>query len=323
MAVWRSALCTSSIVITVLGADMVAGQKYPDKPIRMVTASPGGGPDFVARVLGPRLSANLGQPVVVDNRGGAGGIIAGETVAKATPDGYTKSFYGPAIWIVPFLRTNVPYDPVKDFAPITLAVSSPNILVVHPALPVQSVKELIALAKARPGQLNYGAGNAGSSTHLAAELFAAMAGVNITNVPYKSTPVTRNDLSAGELQVMFPVAGVVVPPVKSGRLRALAVTSPQPSALAPGLPTVAASGLPGYESQLIVGMFAPAKTPRPLVTRLNQEVVRVLSQTDVKEQLLSVGVETVGSSPEQLMAKVKGEMARLGAIIERAGIREK
>jgi tripartite-type tricarboxylate transporter receptor subunit TctC len=301
----------------VLGTRMVSGQNYPSKPIRIVTAAPGSGNDFAARLMAPGLTGSLGQQVIVDNRG----IIAIETVAKAPPDGYTLLFYGTVLWLAPFLRDNVSYDPILDFSPVTWVTNSPNILVVHPSLPVKSVEALIALAKARPGELNYGSGSAGSTSHLAAELFKAMAGVNIVRIPYKGAAPALNDVIAGQVHLIFPSASSVMPYVKSGRLRALAVASAEPSALAPNLPTVAASGLPGYESASILGMFAPAGTPATIINRLNQEIERALNRTEVKQKLFNAGAEVVASSPERLAATVKSEMARLGKVIRDAGIR--
>ena len=308
--------------LMVSGADLVSGQGFPNKPVRIVTSEPGGGLDFAARLISQGITSSLGQPVIVENRGGAGGLIAIETVAKAQPDGYTLLLYGSTIWLVPFLRENVSYDPVRDFSPVILAVSSPNIVVVHPSIAANSVKELIALAKAKPGVLNYGSGALGASSHLSVELFKAMAGVNIVRIPYKGSGPALNGLIAGQVQVMFATSGGVVPHIKSGRLRALAVTSAQPSALMPDLPTVAASGLPGYVSASLGTIFAPAKTPAPLINRLNQEMVRFLRTADAKEQFLRSGVETVGSTPAELAATMKSEMARLGKVIKDAGIRE-
>jgi tripartite-type tricarboxylate transporter receptor subunit TctC len=301
----------------VLGTRMVSGQNYPSKPIRIVTAAPGSGNDFAARLMAPGLTGSLGQQVIVDNRG----IIAIETVAKAPPDGYTLLFYGTVLWLAPFLRDNVSYDPILDFSPVTWVTNSPNILVVHPSLPVKSVEALIALAKARPGELNYGSGSAGSTSHLAAELFKAMAGVNIVRIPYKGAAPALNDVIAGQVHLIFPSASSVMPHVKSGRLRALAVASAEPSALAPNLPTVAASGLPGYESASILGLFAPAGTPATIINRLNQEIERALNRAEVKQKLFNAGAEVVASSPERLAATVKSEMARLGKVIRDAGIR--
>jgi tripartite-type tricarboxylate transporter receptor subunit TctC len=215
----------------------------------------------------------------------------------------------------------VPYDPVKDFSPITLVAVSPTVLVVHPALPVQSVKELIALAKTKPGELNYAMGSAGSANHLAAELFKSMAGVDMLGIGYRGNGPAVNALIGGQVQLMFATASSVVPLVKSGRLKALAVASARQSALVPDLPTIAASGLPGYESISTTGFFAPAKTPAAIINRINHDSVRYLQTAEAKERFLAVGAETVGSSPEELGVKVKSEMARMGKVIKDAGIR--
>ncbi|MBI4188930.1 MAG: tripartite tricarboxylate transporter substrate binding protein, partial [Betaproteobacteria bacterium] len=269
------------------------------------------------------LTASFGhqQVVIVENRGGSP-AIAGETVAKATPDGYTLLLGTNSLWILQLIQ-NTPYDTLRDFSPLTIASRSPNILVVHPSLPVKSVKELIALAKAKPGALSYASGPVGSAPHLAPELFKAMAGVDIVRIGYKGGAPALNGLIGGEAQLMFAVAsgGVMTTFVKSGRLRALAVTTAQPSELAPGLPTVAASGLPGYESDTIAGMLAPARTPARLINRLNQEIVRVLNRADVKERLFNVGTEVVSGSPAEFAAVLKSEMAKWGKVIKDAGIR--
>jgi tripartite-type tricarboxylate transporter receptor subunit TctC len=306
----------------IAGAMAASGQDYPRKPIRLVTAEPGGGNDFAARLIVQGLGGNLGQPMIVDNRGGAGGIIAADIVAKAQPDGYTLLLYANNIWIIPLLRSNAPFDVIRDFAPITWAAKSPNTVVVHPALPVKSVEDLIAHARARPGELNYGSGGSGSSTHLAVELLKSMAGVNIVRVPFRGNAPALNALFAGEVHLMIATAGTVAPHLKSGRLRALAVTSAQPSPLAPGLPTVAASGLPGYESIQIYGVFAPGRTSSAIVKRLHDEIVRVLGRADVKEKFLAAGVEPVGSTPQQLAATIKSEIVRMSKVIKDAGIRE-
>mgnify|MGYP001573080357 CR=1 FL=1 len=225
------------------------------------------------------------------------------------------------VWRGPLLQ-KMPFDPVKDFSPITLTSRSPNILVVHPSLPAKSVKELIALAKARPGELNYGAGAIGASTHMASELFKLMAGVNIVHVPYKSSGQALTALLGGQLQLMFATTGGVTPHIDSGRLRALAVSTSQPSALAPGLPTIAAAGnLPGYESASTAGVFAPAGTPQTIVNQLNEEIKRVLNRPDVRERFFNQGVEVMGTSPEQTAAFVKSDMATIGKLIKDTGIR--
>jgi tripartite-type tricarboxylate transporter receptor subunit TctC len=294
-------------------------QSYPTKPVRIVTAAAGGSNDSAARLIARELTGIFKQQVIVDNRGGW--FIPGEIVARAPADGYTLLFSGITLWIGPLLRQKAPYDPIKDFAPITLAVSSPNVLVVNPSVAAASVKELIALAKARPGELNYGSGSAGASAHLAAELFKSMAGVNIVWVAYKGAGPSLNALIANEVQLSFPAAASGMPHVKSGRLRGLAVTSAQPSALAPGLPTVSASGLPGFESSSIAGLFAPGRTPLPLIKRLNTDIVQVLATPEVQDRFLKMGMETVGSSPEQLSAAIKSEVTRFGKVIRDAGIR--
>jgi tripartite-type tricarboxylate transporter receptor subunit TctC len=307
--------CAAGFVFVMASA--AGADDYPAKPIRIVTMQSGGG-DFVARLIAPGLTASLGQQIVVDPRG----IIAGEIVAKATPDGYVLLSYGPPFWLLPLMRDHVAYDPVRDFSPITLAASAPNILVVYPGLPVKSVKELIALAKSQPGKLNYGAGSPGSSTQMAAELFNAMAGVSIVRVSYKGTGPALVDLISGQVQVMFPNAGSVRQHLDSGRLKGLAVTTEQPSALAPGLPTLSSSGLPGYESGSPFGIFAPARTPGALITRLNREIVRVLAMPDVKEKFFNLGVETIGSTPEGLASMLKSEITKWGKVVKDAGIHE-
>ncbi len=321
MRIPRVAAATYSMGMVILIAGLASGQNYPTRPIRIVTSEPGGGNDFAARMIVQGVGSSLGQPLVVENRGGAGGAIAADLVAKSPPDGHTLLFYASGIWLIPFLRSNVPYDPVRDLSPITLAVKSPNTVVVNSSLPVKSVKELIALARARPGELNYGSGTSGGSTHLAGELFKSLTRVNIVRISYKANAPALTDLISGQVHLMFATAGTVAPHLKSGRLRALAVTSAEPSALAPGLPTVAAT-VPGYEVIQMYGMFAPARTPELIVKRLNQEVVRALHLADVKEKLFSSGVEVVGSSPGEFAAAIKSDMARMGKVIRDAGIRE-
>lgn len=308
-----------AIGLTIAGGGEVYAQTFPSKPIRMIAPAAGGGADLVARLVAQGLSVSLGQQVIVDNRGGASGIIAVQILTRAAPDGYTLLFWDTSIFTLPLMKT-VPYDPIKDFAPITLADSSPNVLVVHPSVPVKSVKELIALAKAKPGQLNYGSGSSGASPHLAAELFNSMAGVNIVRIAYKGTGPAFNDLLGGQLQLMFTTGGWSQH-AKAGRLVALAVTSAKPSALAPGLPTIAASGVPGYEAGTIHGLYAPAGTPPPIINRLYEETARVLNQADMKEKLLNSGFESVGATPQQFVAKLKAEVVKWGKVIKDANIR--
>ena len=300
-------------------AGSALAQNYPEKPVRLVTAAAGAAGDFVSRMLTPSLTEKWGQQVIVDNRGGSA-VIPIELVAKAPPDGYTLLVFGSALWHLPFLQT-VSYNAVSDFSPITLAVTTPLIVVVHPSLPVRSIEDLIALAKKRPGQLNYSSGISGSATHLPAELFKSMTGVDIVRVTYKGGAPALNALLSGETQLMFATASGGGPHVKSGRLRALAVTSAQRSSLFPDLPTVAASGLAGYDAASVMCIFAPAGTPAALVARLNQEVIAVLKRADVRERFFRAGSEVVASSPEELAVAMQADMARTGRVIREAGIR--
>jgi len=301
------------------GTSVAWSQNYPAKPIQIFTTEIGGGSDLAARMVAPGLSANMGQQLVVNNR--PSGVIPGEIVSRAPPDGYTLLVYGGTFWLGPLLQPKTPYDVVRDFAPITMLISSPNILVVHPSLPVKSVKDLIALAKAKPGELNYASPGIGSSPHLSAELFKSMAGVDFVRINYKGTGLGINDVIGGHVHLMFPSAAGVAGHVKSGRLRGVAVTSAKLSALLPGIPTVAASGVPGYESVSGFGMFAPARTPVAIINHLNQETVRVLNLPEIKDRFLATGAETVGNTPEEFSARLKAEIARVGKVIKDAGIR--
>jgi tripartite-type tricarboxylate transporter receptor subunit TctC len=306
--------------IVALGADDAIGQNYPLKPVRILTAEPGGGLDLQARVIAQGLSGALGKQVIVENHGG--GAFAAEIISKGPADGYSVLFYGSNVWLAPFLNNNVPWDPDKDFAAVSLVFRSPNLVVVHPSLPVRSIHDLIVLARSQPAALNYASGSTGSSPHLAAELFKHMARVNIVRIPYRGNALAYTDVIRGQVHMIFPTATSLAPHLKSGRLRPLAVTTAQPSALFPDLPTVAASGLPGYELATITGAFVRAGTPHALVSRISQEIARVLARPDVKERFLKVGVETVGSSPEEFAAVLKSEMGRLGKMIRDAGIRD-
>ncbi len=291
-------------------------QPYPSKPVRFVTSEPGGGNDIVARIIAEGLTTGLGQRFIVDNRG----IVAAEIAKNSTPDGYTLLVYGANIWLLPYLRENVPWNPLRDFAPITIAVQLPNILVVHPAMPVKSVRELIDYAKARPGKIDYAAGTLGVSPHLSAELFKSMAGVDLVRVPYKGGGPALNGLIAGETQLMFPNAGSALPHMRSGRVRALAVSSAKASALAPGLPTISAT-VPGYEFVAVICIYAPAKTPPAIVELLNRESVRVLNSAEIKERLFNSGNEVVANSPREFAAYMKADMQKMGKVIKDAGIR--
>ncbi len=306
-----------SIIIAVASA---SGQGYPNKPVRIVTSEAGGSVDLTARLVAQGLTNTWGQQVIVDNRAGNVNIQAG-IVGKSPADGHTLLAFSNAFWLMPYLR-ETPYDPLKDFSTVTMAMLSPNVLVVNPTLPIKSVTELISLAKAKPGTLNFGSGPTGTITHLCAELFKTMAGVNIIRVSYKGTAPAVSDLIAGQIQLMFSTPTAVIPHIKSSRLRALAVTSAEQSPMIPDLPTVAASGVPGYEAVLMSGFFAPANTPAAITNQLNQESIKVLNSAAVKDKLFGAGVQVVANSPDAAVGMIKAEMARMGKAIKDAGIHE-
>jgi tripartite-type tricarboxylate transporter receptor subunit TctC len=294
------------------------GQNFPSKPVRIVTAAPGGSSDLMARVLAQGLSASLGQQAIVENR--TSGVVLGEIISKAPADGYTLLVTGNSFWLLPLLQ-EAPYDPIRDTTALTLAVVTPNIVVVHPSLPVKSIKDLIALARSKPDALNYASGITGAITHLAAELFKNMANVRIVRIPYKGAGPAVIDLLGGQMQLMFATSSSVEAHTRTGRLRSLAVTSAAPSALLPGLPTVAASGLPGYEAVTMTGALAPARMSAALVNRLNREMVQILNRPEVRSRLFDAGNEVVASSADEFLAAVKAEMTRMGKVIKDAGIR--
>ena len=309
---WKVAVAVWALAAT--GA--ACGQAFPSKPVRIVTTVTGGGNDLVARLVQPKFAQRTGQQMVIDNRG----AIGPEIVAHEKPDGYTLLIAGGNLWTLQFLRKSVAWDAARDFVPITLAGTLPNIIVVHPSLPVKSVRELIALAKKRPGDLNYSSGTTGVSTHLAGELFNIMAHVNIVRVPYKGGGPSMNALISGEAQVSFPNAGTVSPHIHSGRVRALAVSTPRPSSLFPDLPTVAQAGVPGYEWIAMIGFFAPAKTPPAVVDALHRELVYALRQSDVEERLKLAGIEVSANTPAEFAAVMKADIARTAKLIRDAGI---
>jgi tripartite-type tricarboxylate transporter receptor subunit TctC len=318
VAVARRLACWCWAGVGVLAAHAACAQSYPARPVRILTTVTGGSLDLTARFIAPKLAESLGQQVIVDNRGG---VLSMELVARAPPDGYTLVLASASLWVSQFLRTQVGWDPVKDFVPITTAVTLPNVIAVHPSLPVKSVRDLVALARARPGQLNYSSGQVGSSSHLAGEYFNLLARTRMVRVPYKGAGPALIALLTGEAQVSFPNTASALPYVAQNKLRALAVASARPSALVPDLPTAAASGLPGYESKAILGIFAPARTPEAIVQRLNQEIVRVLNDPEVKRRLFDAGAEVAAGSPAELAEAMKADTALTGKLITSAGIR--
>ncbi len=306
----------ATFLVTILGAGWVSAQTYPYRPIRVLTATIGGGSDIVARIIGGEISGPLGQSIVIDNKPT---IVAPEVVAKATPDGYTLLILANVTWNTSLVR-KLSYDPVKDLAPITMAAKYPSVIVVHPSLGVSSVKELIAMAKAKPGALNSSTGSTGGAGHLALELFKSVAGVNITRVPYSSGSQEIADLLAGRVQMTLGPGPEMAPHLKSGKMKGLAVTTAQPSSLFPDLPTVAASGVPGYIFESSYNVFAPGNTPVAIINRLNQEVVRGLNKPNVKQLVFDAGAEVVTSTPAELASVREAELARLGKVLREAGI---
>jgi len=304
-----------------IGSAALPAQTYPTKPIRfLVGFPPGGTNDIVARIVAPKLSEYLGQQVVVENRGGANTAIASELMARAAPDGYTIMLNGPGHATNPSL-IKLNFDPIKDFAFITLLAVSQNLLVVHPSLPVRSVKELIALSKKRPGDINYGSSGIGSTVHLSAELFQYMTGVKWVHIPYKGGGPGVVALIAGEVSLYFGNLPTVIRQARDGKLRALAVTGPKRSSAAPDIPTVAEAGVPGYEVTNFFGMSAPAKTPQPILDRLHAETVRALNAPAVRDKLVGLGADPVGNSQKEYAHFIQNEIAKWAKVIKAAGIK--
>lgn len=298
-------------------------QTYPAKPVRVICPfTAGSAIDTLARVLGQKLGDAWGQQVVIDNRIGANGIIGTEAAAKAPADGYTVYLGNISTLAVnPHLYLKLPYDSIKDFAPVTLAATIPVVLVVHPSLPVKSVKELIALAKAHPGQLNYASGGTGSAQHLPMEMLRVDAGINLVHVPYKGLGPAYSDVLGGQVPMMFAGVSNVVPYMKTGRLRVLAIGSPKRSASLPEIPTVAESGLPGFDFDSWTGYLVPAGTPANLVAKLHTDITRTLNVPEVRDKLVSLGFDLVGSTPEAFATLIRNDIARFGKLIKAAGIR--
>jgi tripartite-type tricarboxylate transporter receptor subunit TctC len=314
-----SALLAATVALSAGGASAQAG--YPVKPVRLVVPSaPGGGTDITARILAPKLSEALRQQVVVENRAGAGTMIGTELVAKSPADGYTLLMGLSTLAINPAMYKKVPYDAVRDFAPISQVISAPNMLVVHPSVPVKTVKELIAFMRARPGQLNYASAGHGTNPHLSMELFLSMTRVKAVHIPYKGLAPGIVDLIAGHVTLASATMLTGLPHVKSGRLRCLGTTGAQRAAVLPEFPTIAEAGVPGYEASQWYGVLAPAQTPKEIVTRLNTEVVRILKAPDMRQKLAADGTDPVGSSPEEFARYIKSELAKWGKVAREAGI---
>ena len=305
----------TAILVVLATGPALAQEQYPARLVRLVSPAAGGNADIIARFVSVGLSESFGQQVIVDNRG----AIAPGVVAKAAPDGYTVLVTGSPAWLLPLLKPGVGWD-AKDFAPVSLATTSPSLLVVHPSVPAANVRQLIALAKSRPGEINFASGTVGATPYLAGEMFRHMAGINIVGIAYKGTGPAVTAVMTGEVHMMFPGAPAAMPLVKEGRLKALAVCSAQPSPFAPGIPTVAATGLPNFESVSPFGILVPRGTPPAIVERLNQEIARTLNKPEVKAKLFGAGSEVVANAPDAFAAKIRGDIERVAKLVQ-SGLR--
>jgi tripartite-type tricarboxylate transporter receptor subunit TctC len=316
----RSTFVLLSVLALAAHGAANAADAYPTKPVRVVVPfAPGGINDVLARILSQKLTENLGATIVIDNRGGAGGTLGSNIVAHASPDGYTLLFSSSStIAVSPSMYSNLPYDPVKDFSAIAQVASVGSVLVVHPSIPANSVKELIAYAKANPGKLNYGSAGAGASQHLASELFKTMAGINMVHVPYKGGGPAMADLLGGQISLMIELLPTALPQIKGGKIRALAVSTPKRSPVLPDLPTIAET-LPGYDLTIWTGILAPGGTPKEIVQRLSSAVLTVLKSPEMRERLASQGAEPVGDTPEQFSAYIKKEIERWAVVVKASG----
>ncbi len=311
-----------AVAVTWPAAAAAQATRYPTKPIRLVNPfTPGGSVDIVARGIGSILSESLGQPVIIDNRPGAGTTIGTEIVVRAAPDGYTLLATTATISVNVSLYRNLSFDPVKDLAPIALVMQTPNVLAVHPSVPAKSAQELINLAKAKPGQVIYASSGAGTSTHLTMEMFRSLAKIDLLHVPYKGATPAVGALLGGEVQAIFNPITAILPQARAGKVRALAVSSAKRVEIAPELPTVAESGLPGFEVIVWYAIFAPAGTPRGIVTQLNAEINRILQQPEVRERFLTIGMVPIGGTPEALGDYLKLEIVRWAKVIKEANVK--
>ena len=314
-----------TFVVATLVAAAAAAQSYPAKPIRIfVTIGPGAAADVLTRIVGERLAPRLGQPIVIENRAGAGGNIAADAVAKSAPDGYTllmasSSTHGANASVYPTL----PFDPIKDFTPIVLVASNPNVLVVPPSLGVNTLEELLALARQKPGELTYASGGTGTSMHISGEVLAMLGNVKLQHIPFKSTPEAINAALAGEVSMTFASAPTAMSQVKAGKLKALGVTTERPISSLPDVPPLAAQGLRGFDVYAWFGLAAPAGTPQPIIQRLNGETLAVLALPEVREKFASLGMEPLGSTPAEFGAFIRSEIKRLGEVVRASGASNK
>jgi len=316
------ALGLASLALVLAQGCARAQEAWPVKPIRFILPfPPGGGTDILGRIISERLSGSLGQPVVIENRGGAGGNVGAEIAAKSAPDGYTIVLVAPSLAISPSLYSRLNYDPVKDFAPVSLVATVPNVMITHPSVPARTLAEFIALARTRPGGMNFGSGGNGTSNHLAGELFNIVAGVKLVHVPYKGVNLAMNDVLSGEIHLVVIGVPAAAPHIKAGRLRALALIAPQRSPAIPEVPTAAEAGLADFEVTTWYGVLAPAGTPRTVVARLNTELVKAMHAPELKERLAALATNPTTSSPEEFAAYIKQEIAKWGEVVRKAGLK--
>lgn len=315
-----AAFAVLSALLPAVLSNAAAAETYPSKPIRLILPfTTGGATDVMARALGEKLRTRLGQPIIVENKPGAGTMLASQYVAKSPADGYTLLMAASSLGIAPAIYSKVDYDPIKDFTPVTLVASVVHVLEVNASLPVKSVKELVDYLKANPDKLSYGSTGSGTSTHLEAELFKSMAGVKMTHIPYKGSSPALTDLVGGQIEVMFDAYASSGPFIKQGKLRALAVTTAKRSATAPDLPTVAESGLPGYEAMPWLGLVAPAGTPAPIVARLHREVGEVLKDPEIRARFKDLGLDIVGNTPEEFAHFIRQDVAKWARVVKESG----
>ncbi len=316
-----AALALACIALTP-GALLAQADAYPSKPVRFILPfPPGGGTDILGRLISERLATRLGQPVVIENRGGAGGNVGAEAAARSAPDGYTIVLVAPSLAISPSLYRKLGYDPVKDFAPVSLVATVPNVMVTNPAIPAKTLAEFIALAKTKPGAMNFGSGGNGTSNHLAGELFNIVAGVRLVHVPYKGVNLAMNDVMSGEVQLVVIGIPAAAPHIRAGKLRGLAVIDSKRAAALPDVPTAAEAGLADFEVTTWYGVLAPAGTPRPIVARLNSEIVGVMQSPEMKERLAAMATEPVTSTPEQFADLIRREIVKWGEVVRTAGLK--
>jgi tripartite-type tricarboxylate transporter receptor subunit TctC len=311
------------LVLALLASGIsIAQEAWPARPVRFILPfPPGGGTDILGRLIAERLSVHLGQPVVTENRGGAGGNVGAEAAARAAPDGYTIVLVAPSLAISPTLYSKINYDPVKDFAPVSLVATVPNVMVTQASLPVLTLQDFIAFVKAKPGALNFGSGGPGTSNHLAGELFNIVTGTTLVHIPYKGVNLAMQDVLSGNVHLVFICIPAAAPHIKAGKLRALAVVAPQRSAALPDVPTVTEAGLRDFEVTTWYGVLAPAGTPKNIVTRLNTELVKIMHSPELKEKLAATGTDPLTSTPEEFAAYIKREIAKWGEVVRKAGVK--